>query len=497
MKHNSLFEHQAFLGPKAENKELLIRLINKVIDTHTEWRRNAFPEDEGLFSPVNFSGSKLEDELDKFLERSKQNLPYFHPRYMAQMLKDPSLPTVLGMLTFALSNPNNHAYEGGPVTTEMEMEVTEMLMKMCGYRTGWGHLASGGSLANMEALWAARDYYGDGAVLFSEVSHYSWKRICSILRMPDYAEIKVDRNFRIDLNSLEDELKKRKVMFVMANCGSTGTGSVDDIESIVALKEKYGFHLHIDAAYGGFFRTLLIDENGKQFNSSEETVLSDHTFRQLKAIEYSDSITIDPHKQGLISYGAGAVLYKDENLRRGISNTAPYTYHKTDKPNIGMFSLEGSRPGAMAAACYLTYKVLPLNNTGVGAIIENCILASKKLYELIDRSNKYKNLTYPDLDINCFYRTDKGSSINEINSATLGTYNQLSVEAENPEFILSKFVLPSVIAHRLFPEYANPENQNLNSLRAVLMKHWYTMNNFYYLNKLAGVLENIDISVKT
>lgn len=484
-------EFNTFLGPKAENAELLTRLINKVIETQANWRKSAYPYDQGLFNPDTQTGSRLEKELDKFLERSKKNFPYFHPRYMAQMLKDPSLPTVLGMLTFVLSNPNNHAYEGGPVTTEMEMEVTDMLLKMCGYKEGWGHLASGGSLANMEALWAARDYYKQGHVFFSEVSHYSWKRICTILRIDEFSEIAVDRNFRMDLNKLEDELKVKKAMFVMANCGSTGTGSVDDLEGILSLKQKYGFHLHIDAAYGGFFRTLLIDENGGEINSSGDTGLSEHTFRQLKAIERSDSITIDPHKQGMISYGAGAVLYKNEKLRNVILNTAPYTYHKTDKPNIGMFSLEGSRPGAMAAACYLTYKVLPLNNAGVGAVVGNCISASRKLHDMISQSSKYKNLTYPDLDINCFFRTDKGNTIDEINGATLAVYNQLSVEAENPEFILSKFVLPSGTAGRLFPEYSNPDGHNFNSLRAVLMKHWYTMNDFYYLKELVEKLEEI------
>ena len=484
-------EFNTFLGPKAENAELLLSLLKKVLDTQTGWRKSAYPDDPGLYPAKETTISKLETELDKFLERSKKNYPYFHPRYMAQMLKDPSLPTVLGMLTFVLSNPNNHAYEGGPVTTEMEMEVTEMLLKMCGYKEGWGHLASGGSLANMEALWAARDFYKQGKVYFSEVSHYSWKRICKILRIDEFEEIPVDRNFRMDLNKLEEDLKKHRAMFVMANCGSTGAGSIDDLEAIISLKDKYGFHLHIDAAYGGFFRTLLIDEAGNNINNAEATPLTEYSFRQLRAIEHSDSVTIDPHKQGLISYGAGAVLYKDENLRSGISNTAPYTYHKTDKPNIGMFSLEGSRPGAMAAACYLTYKVLPLNSSGAGGIIGNSIAASRKLYELISGSSKYKNLCYPDIDINCFYKTGAGTDFEDINNATLNVYSQLSVEAENPDFILSKFVLPASIGSRLFPEFTNKTNANFNALRAVLMKHWYTMNDFYYLRKLVEKLEEI------
>ena len=189
-----------FIGPKAENIKTLAEMINKVVTHHSQMRKASFPEDSSLYPDNKIDNSLLESELSSLLEKSKKNFPYHHPRYIAQMLKDPSIPTILGYLTFMLSNPNNHAYEGGPVTTELEMEVIEMMKRLTGFENGWGHLASGGSLANMEALWAARDFYKKGSVYFSEVSHYSWKRICNILRIEDYSEIPVDNNFRIELN---------------------------------------------------------------------------------------------------------------------------------------------------------------------------------------------------------------------------------------------------------------------------------------------------------
>lgn len=202
---------------------------------------------------------------------------------------DPTLTAVAGYLAFMLSNPNNHAYEGGPITTEMEMETTAMLMQMCGYKTGWGHLASGGSLANTEALWAIRDHYqNEGAILFSSVCHYSWKRICAILRINNFREVPADGSFRIDLDYVQDIARKEKIKAVIANVGSTGTGSIDDIESLVMLKERYGFHLHIDAAYGGFFRSTILDDNGKVLPRPQTPVTSDYTYRQLIAIEQSD-----------------------------------------------------------------------------------------------------------------------------------------------------------------------------------------------------------------
>ncbi|MCU7495289.1 MAG: aminotransferase class I/II-fold pyridoxal phosphate-dependent enzyme [Ignavibacteria bacterium] len=480
-----------YLGPKAENIGVLKDLLGVVLDYQANWRKSFYKGDVSLYGgkPPE-AGEKLKKELADFLERSSKSLPYFHPRYMAQMVKDPSIPTVLGYVAFMLSNPNNHAYEGGPVTTEMEMEVVETMLKMTGLKTGWGHLSSGGSLANMEALWAARDFYKEGYVYFSEVSHYSWKRICQILAIKNYKEIPADRNFRIDTEILESELKKNRAMFVMANLGSTGTGSVDEIEKLLDLKKKYNFHLHVDAAYGGFVRSVILDDNfGLIPFGKEEMEISEYTYRQLSLLGEADSITVDPHKHGLISYGAGAVLYKNEEMRSVLLNSAPYTYHKQDKPNIGMFSLEGSRPGAMAAACYLTYRVMPPVSSGMGELIRNSLAACRKFYELVEDSARLKNLNSPDLDISCFYVNTKESDIGAINKETLGIYKRLSVEAESPEFIISKFVIPPVLSGVVLPGYSNRNDENLSALRAVFMKHWPAMDDFYYIKELVRQLE--------
>lgn len=479
-----------YLGPKAENIEMLKNLVNKVLDHQAHWRQSFYSNDKSLYENVPAQNSRLEIELEAFLKRSDKSFPYFHPRYAAQMVKDPSFPTILGYLAFMLSNPNNHAYEGGPVTTEMEMEAVELMLKFTGLNEGWGHLCSGGSLANMEALWAARDFYSEGKVCFSEVSHYSWKRICKILGIKNYKEMPVDQFFRMDINSLEEELKKNKVMFVMANLGSTGAGSVDNLEELLLLREKYNFHLHVDAAYGGFVKSVILNDDYTlmPFNS-ERMHLSAYTYKQLSLLGEADSITIDPHKHGLISYGAGAVLYKNEELRSVLLNTAPYTYHKQDKPNIGMFSLEGSRPGAMAAACYLTYKVMPPVSSSIGSLISQSLAASKKLHDMIEQSPTLANLNYPDLDINCFYRQSPEKNVAKLNEQTLEIYHRLSVETENPEFIISKFVIPPHIARTALPGYSNMNGENLTALRTVFMKHWPALNDFYYVKELMRVLE--------
>lgn len=478
-----------YIGPKGENIALLQSLIDSLLQQHADWRSSLFPEDSTLY-PNNFKPSdSIKKELDLLIKKSRKGIPTFHPRYSAQMTKDTTIPAILGQLAFLLTNPNNHAYEGGPVTTLLEVEVTDMLLKMCGFKEGWGHLTSGGSLANTEALWAIRDYYdNNNTVYFSSVCHYSWKRICKILNIKNYCEVPADSKFHLDLNVLEEKLKTQPALAVIANLGSTGTGSIDDIAGLLQLKDKYGFHLHVDAAYGGFFRAAILDEAG---DTTHNSALSDYANRQMQAMQHADSVTIDPHKQGLISYGAGAVLFKNEGLRQVILNTAPYTYHITDKPNIGMYSLEGSRPGAMAAACYLTYRVLPLHNKGLGELLTMSLSASKHFYASLSKHGRLRNAHEPDLDINCFYIEPEEKTAASLNAKTLPVYHKLSLESKNPPFILSKFVMPPGLGRRVLPEYFNENNEDVILLRSVFMKHWNATDDFRYIKELIRTFDDI------
>lgn len=493
---NILFEN--FLGPQAENHPTLQNAITRVLEWHSTWRRKFYPEDASLYPEMYLAPADFFITLNQFLKRLEEQPPYFSPRYAAQMLKDPTLSSVIGYLAVVLTNPNNHAYEGGPVTTQMEMEVVDDLLKLSGFEKGWGHLCSGGSLANMEAMWAVRDlhtkkYKKPGQVLFSKMSHYSWKRICSILMIPQYSEIAVDENFRIDLNKLESALKKNRAMMVVANIGTTGCGAVDHVQDIIGLRKKYKFHLHLDAAYGGYTRSILISENGSiQPYDDVAAYIKPEVYESLVAIKEADSITIDPHKHGSLAYGCGAVLYKDERLRKILLNTAPYTYHITDKPNIGMFSLEGSRPGAVAAACWLTHKMIPLNKHGYGKIIGECLLSAKELSERIEKESGFVPLNNPDLDIFCFYQkpASRVISLQQMNKLNLAHYENFSVLNSSASFVLSKFVVDLATTKTVLPRIKRDDKQ-LVALRTVLIKHWLRMGHPSYLDLLIASLKEI------
>ncbi len=189
---------------------------------------------------------------------TNDNYPFFHPDYAGQMLKPPHPVAVAGYLTAMLVNPNNHAQDGGPATARMEREAVAALATMFGFDTHLGHLTGGGTVANLEALFVARESHPGRGVAYSAESHYTHARMCHVLGMSGHA-VPVDAAGRMDLDALDALLARGEVGTVVLTAGTTGLGAVDPIHEALALRERHGVRLHVDAAYGGFF-TLLGEE---------------------------------------------------------------------------------------------------------------------------------------------------------------------------------------------------------------------------------------------
>ncbi|HEX7243298.1 MAG TPA: pyridoxal-dependent decarboxylase [Longimicrobiaceae bacterium] len=155
-----------FLGPKAENAETMEKLLLEAFRDHVFWRRNFHPEDGFLVRETEKhnpayeqSISTLSQELMGLLAELKAGVPFFSPRYIGHMSSDLTMASLVGYFATMLYNPNNVAAEASPVTTRMELEVADQLARMIGYdpERQWGHLTSGGTVANFEALWVARN----------------------------------------------------------------------------------------------------------------------------------------------------------------------------------------------------------------------------------------------------------------------------------------------------------------------------------------------------
>lgn len=288
--------------------------------------------------------------LEETASRLGDNYPYFHPLYAGQMLKPPH-PVARAAYALAMTiNPNNHARDGGRASSAMEIEAGAQIAAMFGWEEYLGHLTSGGTMANLEALWVAGQMAPGKRILGSEQAHYTHHRISGVLKL-EYASVAADSRGRMRLDSLEDELRKGHVSTVVVTLGTTAVGAVDPLPEILKLRERYGFRVHVDAAYGGYFKLI-------------ESKLEEPARRAYEAIGHADSIVIDPHKHGLQPYGCGCVLFRDPGVGRLYKHDSPYTYFTSKELHLGEISLECSRAGASAVALWATQRLLPLTRDG-------------------------------------------------------------------------------------------------------------------------------------
>ena len=334
----------------------------------------------------------MEQILAATAHRLGDNYPYFHPLYAGQMLKPPH-PVARAAYALAMSiNPNNHARYGGRASSEMEIEAVAGIAGIFGWTeesgSYLGHLTSSGTIANLEALWVAGKLAPGRRIVGSEQAHYTHRRISAVLKL-EYAGIPADSRGRMDMEALETELRKGEVGTVVVTMGTTAIGAVDPLDEVLRLKERYGFRVHVDAAYGGYFR--LIPE-----------ALEEPARRAFAAMGEADSIVIDPHKHGLQPYGCGCVLFCDPAVGRFYKHDSPYTYFTSKHLHLGEISLECSRAGAAAVALWATQQLLPLTPGGEFARgLSRGRRAALELDRLLRQSGSFQALASgaPDLDI--------------------------------------------------------------------------------------------------
>lgn len=234
----------------------------------------------------------------------------------------------------------------------------------------------------------------------SGTRHYSWPKGAAILGIgkANMLNISVDLNARMDLNQLRNSLdrcleKKIPLMNVVAIIGTTEESAVDPLADILKLRDEYRkrgleFAIHCDAAWGGYYKTMLNsnDESSPHaFKHIDEAAMaalpmSEYVTEQYKVLHYADSITVDPHKSGYIPYPAGGLCYRNSAMRNLVSFTAPVVYHGGVDPTVGVYGVEGSKPGAAAAAVYLCHKVIRPNMDGYGKLASECFFNAKRLY---------------------------------------------------------------------------------------------------------------------
>lgn len=323
-----------------------------------------------------------------------------------------------------------------------------------------------------------------GKWLVPQTKHYSWLKAADIIGigLDQVISVPVDDNYRMDMAELEKIVRDLAsqhipVLGVVGVVGSTEEGAVDNIHEIIALRDRLqeegiAMYVHIDAAYGGYMRAIFLDEDNnfipydelpeKYYNTGvfteKKQYIKEDVYKAYEAIQYADSVTIDPHKMGYIPYSAGGIVIKDIRMRDVISYFATYVFEKgADIPALlGAYILEGSKAGATAASVWAAHRTLPLNYKGYGKLMGASVEGSHRYYDFLsdlefqvgDRTIEVHPLVSPDFNMVDYVMKEKGNnSLADMNKLNHDLYDQASYVTGNlysKEYIVSHtdFAIP-------------------------------------------------------
>ena len=325
---------------------------------------------------------------------------------------------------------------------------------MMGFKTAYGHFTSGGTIANYEMIYRAikknefqLNQYKKMAIVVPASAHYSWKKGAELFGGSRTIELKVcalDEEAKLDPSSLENILHECFAenilpIAVVSVFAGTELGIIDPLDKIIKvikkIEETYEIKIwhHADAAYGGFFCSLLNMKN---------TEISKTSLRALKSLKYADSITIDPHKLGYTPYSSGCFICKSAKNYYLFRTTAAYVdFNK--KSDVGQFTLEGSRSAAGATAVYLSAKTLGFGQNGLGRIIKRSIQNKKLLETAINSLSEFACTENDGTNIVTFVLKAQGKSLKEINILTKKIYEVINQpqNSSSDSFMMSKTIL--------------------------------------------------------
>ena len=364
----------------------------------------------------------VSDQADFLMEKLvAQSVHTASPSFIGHMTSAlPYFMLPLSRIMMAL-NQNLVKIETSKAFTPMERQVLGMMHRLIyerddAFYNKWMHepghslgsFCSGGTIANMTALWVARNQklgpsgtfrgiqregifgalkhfgYNGAAVVVSERGHYSLGKTADVLGIGrDFlVTIKTDGNnkaripeVRAQIQRLQDE--NIALIGLVGVAGTSETGSVDRLDEMADIAEEVGCHFHVDAAWGG------------------PTLFSKKYRHILKGIERADSVTIDAHKQMYVPMGAGMVLFRSPSLVSAIEHHADYIIRKGSK-DLGSYTLEGSRPG-MAMLLQSGLKII--GREGYEILIDQGIEKARLFADMVKADPEFELITEPELNI--------------------------------------------------------------------------------------------------
>ena len=611
--------YPCFLGPYGENDALLEKLLVEFFRDYVYWRRNFHPEDPpaiptGAAQRPEFLAfeARLRRELHTLSAALKRSVPFHSPRYLGHMVSDLLLPGLAAQFLTLPYNPNNVSADAAPVTIDLELKAGLQLARMLGFAhdparqdCAFGHLTSGGTLANFQSLrlalalkalpvalraiaaplpslpdddwhafnlapaasialwqqwtealatrpveqrreWQRRlreervetlgltEFFArhpelrPPRVLAPITAHYSWSKGLKLLGLGRaQLDLLPVADMRLDPGALEERLadclaRRQPVLMAVGVLGSTEFGSIDPVDALVSARERWserrlGFSVHVDAAWGGYLATLFREPGGglrsrDAMRSEYAAFPSPTTYAAFAALGDVDSVTIDPHKLGYIAYGAGAFVCRDQRAATLLAEDADYVFGTGEESDyfqrfrqLGRYIPEGSKPGAAAAAVYVSQQVLPLDHQNFGLLPRQSILAAEAFHAAAQafaqrvHGRLHCHVPFaPDSNLVCL-------ALNPIGNTCLATTNRFMLELHdalrsdprrplqareffgsmttlNPAVIGREAVLASMAALRLEPSTLDGGE---DSDRLVILRH--TLMNPFLLDDENGI----------
>ena len=254
--------------------------------------------------------------------------------------------------------------------------------------------------------------------------HYSWPKAANIFGLGREAvwSCDLDEKGRLSPDALKAQIGRaevdgRPIMMVVSVAGTTELGMIDPVDKVADLLDELcehrGLHIwhHIDAAYGGYFCSVLKGDASSLSAASEAA---------LRAFPRASSLTLDPHKLGFVPYACGAFLVPDANAYLVSNIHAPYLEEIADaKFPSWSTTLEGSRAATGPSAVWLSAKIMPLDGQGHGWFLNKSLSITHMLYDVISRvSPNIRMLDSSDTNVICFAIAAEGDSLREANRKT-------------------------------------------------------------------------------
>lgn len=398
----------AFVDPFGQNRaviEPLLQTVTAQILDYLTMAATASPlpkVDLSGFSTIPEEPTGIQQVLGQLQSIMAQSMNPAHPGYLGHMDPMPTTVSIIGDWVAAALNNNMLSVEMSPALSRLERQVMAELAQLFGLgEKAGGVLASGGTLANLQALAVARNLklgslqrgiWGQEhrpVIFASEIAHTSIKKAAMLLGLGTDGVIPVPTNgqARLDPEALESLIRHAQQsgqlpFAVVATAGTTVTGNIDPLSAIAQIAWQYDLWFHVDAAYGGAIA----------FSPTQRY--------RLTGIEQADSVTFNPQKWLYVTKTCASVMFRDLSWLYGqFQVVAPYMNTDDDLPNLGEISVQGTRH---ADILKLWLSLQHLGKRSYADLIDSSYILTAHFVSEV-RTRPYLQLaSQPEMNLVCF-----------------------------------------------------------------------------------------------